>query len=122
MVLIVIPSLLAVLIASLFSANLSPYVSVTEVIEKRMYGANVQVYGDVLNDTISFDINSGVITFTITDGNSALKVQHQGIVNNLKNATEVVAIGEYGRDGVFYAQKVLVKCPSKYQEVPKEEG
>jgi len=121
-VIIVVPTLLIALIMSLFNASLSPYVSVTEVVQKKMYGVNVQVFGDVLNKTISFDMDSGILTFDITDGNNTLTIQHQGVVNNLRNATQVVAIGTYGRDGIFHAQKILVKCPSKYQGVPREEG
>ena len=56
----------------------------------------------------------------MTDGNAKLNVVHEGIVSNLRNSTEVVVIGKYGEDGIFYAEKVLVKCPSKY--LPEEEG
>jgi hypothetical protein len=38
----------------------------------------------------------------------------QGKPNNFEAASQVVAIGSY-KDGVFYAEDMLVKCPSKYQ-------
>ncbi|MDH4223841.1 MAG: cytochrome c maturation protein CcmE [candidate division Zixibacteria bacterium] len=33
---------------------------------------------------------------------------------NFEQATSIVVIGMY-RDGIFIADQVLVKCPSKYQ-------
>jgi cytochrome c-type biogenesis protein CcmE len=38
---------------------------------------------------------------------------------NFNEATQVVAIGRY-RDGVLEAEKLLVKCPSKYQGLDED--
>ena len=38
---------------------------------------------------------------------------------NFNEATQVVAIGRY-RDGVLEAEKLLVKCPSKYQGIEEK--
>lgn len=121
MVIIVLPALFIILIGGLFTENISPYISVTELKTDDVANRNVQVYGDVLVDSIHFDKDLGLLSFDITDGDSVVQVQHRGMVSNLQNATEVVAIGEY-MDGVFQAEKVLVKCPSKYQELISEEG
>jgi cytochrome c-type biogenesis protein CcmE len=121
LVIIVLPALFLVLMAGLFTENISPYISVTELKTDDVANRNVQVYGDVLVDSIHFDKDLGLLSFDITDGDSVVQVQHRGMVSNLQNATEVVAIGEY-IDGVFQAEKVLVKCPSKYQELVSEEG
>lgn len=121
MVIIVLPALFIILIGGLFTENISPYISVTELKTDDVSNRNVQVYGDVLVDSIHFDKDLVLLSFDITDGDSVVQVQHRGMVSNLQNATEVVAIGEY-IDGVFQAEKVLVKCPSKYQELISEEG
>jgi cytochrome c-type biogenesis protein CcmE len=100
----------------LFNENVSPYISVSELIEGNNVNRNVQVFGDVLVESIDFDTQSGILTFDITDGESTATIQHQGIISNLVNASEVVALGEYS-GGIFKAEKVLVKCPSKYEEL-----
>jgi len=52
-----------------------------------------------------------------------MSVLYSGIKpGNFEEATEIVAVGSY-RDGSFYADQLLVKCPSKYQgldEAPRE--
>ncbi len=106
---------------SLFNENISPYVSVSELINEDVNNKNVQVFGQVIIDSIYFDQNSGIITFDITDGNQSVQVNHRGMINNLQNSTQVVAIGSY-RNNVFEADKVLVKCPSKYEALVSEEG
>jgi len=57
----------------------------------------------------------------ITDGNQSISVTHKGMINNLEHSTEVVAIGEYN-NGLFQAEEVLVKCPSKYEDLVSEDG
>lgn len=119
--LIIVPTaLILVLISNLFMTSLSPYLTVSELIEKGEYDRNVQVIGKVDKGTITFDVKSGILSFVLTDGKAILNVRYKGIVSNLENSTEVVVVGKYGKDGFFYAEKILVKCPSKY--LPKEEG
>ena len=49
-----------------------------------------------------------------TNGNR-MPVTYRGIKpGNFKDAISIVAIGPY-RDGRIQAEKLLVKCPSKYQ-------
>jgi cytochrome c-type biogenesis protein CcmE len=40
---------------------------------------------------------------------------------NFDQATSVVCVGKYETDA-FYADKLLIKCPSKYQEAPTSPG
>ncbi len=120
LLIVILAALILVIISNLFTASLSPYLTVSELVERGEYGRNVQVIGEVDKETIAFDVKTGILTFVLTDGDARLKVKYEGIVSNLRNSTEVVVIGKYGQDGIFYAEKVLVKCPSKY--MPKEEG
>lgn len=119
LVIIVLPVIFLVLISGLFTSNISPYVSVTELKENNRVQQNIQVYGQVIVDTIRFDRDSGMLYFDLTDGNSSVTTRHRGMVNNLQNSTEVVAIGEYQGD-LFQAEKILVKCPSKYEAAVRE--
>jgi cytochrome c-type biogenesis protein CcmE len=48
------------------------------------------------------------------DGNT-MTVHYDGVKpGNFEEAVQIVAVGSY-RDGVFHAEQLLVKCPSKYQ-------
>jgi len=114
-ILIIFPIVFIVLIAGVFSTNVSPYISVTELISGNVINRNVQVYGKAVIESISFDTSKSILTFDITDGTNNVTVSYKGMVNNLENSTEVVAVGQYDK-GVFNAEKILVKCPSKYQE------
>ncbi len=120
LVIIVLPVLFIILMASLFTENVSPYISVSELRTGNMTNRNLQVFGEVLIDSINFDKERTLLTFDITDGESSVEVHHRGMVSNLQNATEVVIIGEYV-NGILQADQVLVKCPSKYQEIQSEE-
>jgi cytochrome c-type biogenesis protein CcmE len=106
--------LLIILLSNIFTTSISPYLTVSELLEKKEYNKNVQVIGEVIKETIFFDVETGILKFVMTDGRSKLNVWYEGIVSNLENSTEVVVIGKYMEDGIFYAEKVLVKCPSKY--------
>ncbi|MFC1754778.1 cytochrome c maturation protein CcmE [Thermoproteota archaeon] len=120
-VLIALPAIFIVLMMGLFTENVSPYVSVSELMTEDVTNRNVQVFGQVIIESIYFNQDSGIITFELTDGNQSVQVNHKGMINNLQNSTEVVAIGKYNNI-IFNADKVLVKCPSKYEGLASEEG
>ena len=95
-----------------FVANTSPYVKVTQL-ETR--GQNVHLPLKPLQETAQFDIKTMTLTFEGEDETGRVKVVYpKGKPNNFEAATQVVVIGSY-KDGVFYAEDMLVKCPSKYQ-------
>ena len=51
------------------------------------------------------------------DGNTRRVVYPKPKPNNFEQATQLVVIGEM-RNGVFHANEMLMKCPSKYNENP----
>ncbi|MEM8529922.1 MAG: cytochrome c maturation protein CcmE [Chloroflexota bacterium] len=58
-------------------------------------------------------------TFKLQDetGQMVTVVSEEPMPSNFDHATSVVAIGHYDEaNGVFLAEDLLVKCPSKYQE------
>ncbi len=121
LVIILLPAIFIVLMMGLFTENISPYISVSDLKTDNTENRNVQLFGQVILNTIYFDNNSGITTFDLTDGKQSISVTHRGMINNLEHSTEVVAIGEY-RSGLFQAEKVLVKCPSKYEDLIPEDG
>lgn len=107
--------LAAVVLGGLAFANtLTPYVSIAEA---RTANRNVQVHG-YLKETLGYD-DAGHFRFVITDdnGDELTIVYEQPRPANFEQASGFVAIGRYDPQAdVFRATKLLVKCPSKYQE------
>ncbi len=110
---IVIILIFTVLAAVSFKTSLTPYVSVAEA---KKSDSKVQLKGERL-DNGRFDVASNMFVFHIKDENGEkMEVVYDGPKpGNFDQATHVVCIGRY-RKGVFRAEKLLVKCPSKYQE------
>jgi cytochrome c-type biogenesis protein CcmE len=84
--------------------------------EARQASGTVQVFG-YLNSKGAYDAQNNW-TFDIQgqDG-STLKVVHPTKPGNFDDAISVSATGRYNAEtGVFEADQLLVKCPSKYQE------
>ncbi len=41
----------------------------------------------------------------------------------LRNEAQAIMTGHLGEDGIFYAEELLLKCPTKYEEaVPAQAG
>lgn len=95
-----------------FLNTATPYVTVAEAQEQE--GRRVSVPGDL--DKSSIQQGSGILRFVITDEKGAdLLVVHEGAPpGNMGEATKVVAMGTY-KDGALHADKLILKCPSKYE-------
>jgi cytochrome c-type biogenesis protein CcmE len=94
------------------------YYTVSELLEKKDSLSNkpFRVNGNVVKGTISNDKDNRILTFEITDGRKTLKVLHKGMKPDLLvDEKEVVLEGSLGKDGIFYAEKIITKCPSKYE-------
>ncbi len=99
--------------AGAFKSNLTPYVSFQQA---RATKDAVQVAGKLIHGSDSFDQTSSQLVFTLRDDKGdTMKVAYKGLKpGNFNEAKEVVAIGRF-RGGMLEAEKLLVKCPSKYQ-------
>ncbi len=79
----------------------------------------VQVAGGLEPETFFYEEESGYLRFTLVEAETAetLRVRYEGIKPaNFEDAVSIVAIGRYDREAEeFAAEKLLVKCPSKYQ-------
>lgn len=100
--------------------GVTPYVGFTEA---RASSGNVQVMGDVTEGGSQYNPEDGSFTFIITDNaGDKLKVIYSGTKpGNFDQASSVVCIGKYS-DDMFYAERLLVKCPSKYQDETPQPG
>ena len=99
-----------IFIAYAFISNVSPYKTVSEVLElKEAY--NIQVNGTIVPN--STRIEGNVTLFELTDGKSVMKVVYKGTTHYQENVT-VVVVGDF-KDGTFFASKVLTKCHTEYK-------
>jgi len=53
---------------------------------------------------------------------SRLKIVYVGVKPDLmRNEAQAIMTGHLGSDGIFYADELLLKCPTKYEEaVPQQ--
>lgn len=105
--------------AGAFKSNLTPYVSFSQA---RATADAVQVAGQLVQGSDRYDENSQSLQFTLKDDEGdTLVVSYKGLKpGNFNEATQVVAIGRFDK-GRLEAEKLLVKCPSKYQGVEEKE-
>jgi cytochrome c-type biogenesis protein CcmE len=96
-----------------FKSNLTPYVSFAEAASS---ARKVQVAGGLVENSTEYLDESQELRFTmVEEDGDTLVVHYDGIKpGNFEEAVQIVAVGSYG-DGVFHAEQLLVKCPSKYQ-------
>lgn len=113
-----------------------------EAMGEEAVGRNMTVSGAVLGDTIVYDPSVPRVTFTIVQvpgdpdeieqaGGLAL-VLHEAVKNPnaprleivyedvkpdlLQQEAQAIVRGQLGKDGRFYADEVLLKCPTRYEE------
>lgn len=105
-------------------------------------GQQVRISGAVIGDSIQYDPQTLTLTFNVAhvpgdnseidkegglaavlhaaviDPNrSRLQIVYKGVKPDLlKNEAQAIMTGHMGQDGVFYADDLLLKCPTKYQD------
>jgi cytochrome c-type biogenesis protein CcmE len=96
-----------------FKSNLTPYVSFEEASRS---GKKVQVAGGLVENSTEYLDASEELRFAMVDEEGhTLTVLYNGVKpGNFEEAVQIVAVGSYS-EGVFHAEQLLVKCPSKYQ-------
>lgn len=79
-------------------------------------GERVRVGGDVVPGSIERTGLEDELRFTITDGTQTMDMVYSDIVPDIfKEDVEVVAEGSVNADGVFVAETLLTKCPSRFE-------
>jgi len=98
-------------------ADKSYYVTIGELqaMGNKAYTRHLRVAGDVAANSIA---RSGTnAQFVLTEQGHTLRVSYQGIEplpDTFKDVSQALAMGTYGRDGVFHATELQAKCASKY--------
>lgn len=106
-----------------FSKSVTPYVSFAEA---RQSDRVVQVMGALEKGSSRYDTATKTLLFTLVDPQTkqSIPVAYTDVKPaNFEEAVSIVAIGKMTGQ-TFEAEKLLVKCPSKYQgeEVEKKYG
>jgi cytochrome c-type biogenesis protein CcmE len=84
-----------------------------------LVGQPVRVNAPLDKGSIQFDDKSLTLKFNLKEDNLILPVVYKGVVpDTMDQGESVVAEGHLGADGVFQANQILVKCPSKYESQP----
>lgn len=135
------------LIVSSTQANAQYFLTVEEMASKATDGRDVRVSGAVIGDSIQYDPQALTLSFTIADvpgDNKVIEAQgglaavlHAAVIDPnrprmkvvysgpkpdlLRDEAQAIMTGHLGADGVFYADELLLKCPTKYEEaVPSQ--
>ncbi len=138
------------LIFSSTQVNAEFFLTIDELVAKNanMTGKNVRVSGAVLGDTIQYDAQTLTLKFTVVNvpadnkeieaqgglaavlheavsdpDRQRLEVVYKGVKPDLlKNEAQAIMTGQLGQDGLFYADELLLKCPTKYEEAVPEQS
>ena len=137
------------LIISNTTAGAQYFFTIDELFDKgaEAYGTPARVAGAVIGETINYDPETLTLTFTVAhmpadkdilDQEGGLAMALNQAVNDptrqrmevvyygvkpdlLQNEAQAIMTGKLGEDGVFEAEELLLKCPTKYEEaVPNQ--
>lgn len=111
-------ALMIMMFTSMPSAG-SKEITITDLVQDgRSYeGDYVMTQGLLNKDSIQWDADKIELRFELYDENEAtLEVFHKGIKpDNFSDDVIVIVEGFYNQDGIFEAERVTTKCPSKYE-------
>lgn len=109
----IVIALFGVYCLSQFSSSLNPYVGFAEA---KSLNSTVQIKGTLIKDNSSITYDNKQLNFFLRDesGEKVLVTYKGSKPDNFEHAESVVAVGKYNNDK-FVAEKLLVKCPSKYE-------
>lgn len=102
-------------------SNKSYYVTIQELqtMGSKAYARHLRVAGSVEPGSIQRD--GAHARFVLVENDRKLTVNYTGDdppPDTFKNNSQALAIGMYGRDGVFHATGLQAKCASKYAPKP----
>jgi cytochrome c-type biogenesis protein CcmE len=136
------------LIVSSTAANAQYFMTIDEVVLERetVMGRELRVSGAVLGETIDYVPETLTLRFEVahvpgdlgdieTEGGlaealyiavndptrSRLQIEYIGPKPDLlRGEAQAIMTGKLGDDGVFYANELLLKCPTRYEEFDPE--
>ncbi len=132
------------LIVSSTRASAQYFLTIGEMLSRgeEVVGRDLRISGAVVGDTIQYDQQTLTLTFEAADipGDNGeieaqgglAKVLHDAVVDParprvqvvyngvrpdlLRDEAQAIMTGKLGADGVFYADELLLKCPTKYED------
>jgi cytochrome c-type biogenesis protein CcmE len=138
------------LIVSSTQANAQYFMTIDEIKEKgsQVMGRELRVSGAVIGDTIQYDAQNLKLTFEVAHvpgdnkeieaqgglaavlhaavsdpSRNRIMVEYHGVMPDLlRNEAQAIMTGRIGEDGVFYAEELLLKCPTKYEEAVPDQS
>lgn len=138
------------LIASSTQASAEYFLTIDEVNDQRsaITGKSLRISGAVIGDSINYDPDTLTLSFdvahvtgdnaeieasgglaqvlhdaTVDASRTRLTVNYSGpIPDLLKNEAQAIMTGHLDSDGIFYADELLLKCPTKYEEAVPEQA
>lgn len=116
---VVIFAAIGFLVFNAMSSAGAYYMTVPELSERAAdyHGKKVRVSGPVIFESVDYNASELILRFSIGDENSQLPIYFHGPrPDNFVRAAEAIVEGKYGDDGVLYADTLLLKCPSRYEE------
>jgi cytochrome c-type biogenesis protein CcmE len=147
---ILILAAIVYLIISSSQANAQYFLTVNELNAKakEMAGREIRISGAVVGDSIKFDPNTLDLTFDVVHipGDNAeidkmgglaevlhqavsdKSLRHLSIIYNgpkpdlLKNEAQAIMTGTLDDKGVFHANELLLKCPTRYDEAVPDQA
>jgi len=99
------------------------YVTIKELrgMGDQVYTRHLRVAGNVQPGSIK-QVGTNA-EFVLVENGETLKVAYKGSEpppDTFKDNAQALAIGDFGRDGVFHANQLQAKCASKY--APQQDG
>jgi cytochrome c-type biogenesis protein CcmE len=124
---LVVAAAIGVLVGVSFQGNMAYYIEVNDYISKgsAAYGDAFKVRGFVVAESIQRDPGTLGVEFEMNDGEGGpgMTVRYaKEVPDTFVDDAEVVVKGALTPDGVFDADTLLAKCPSKYEPVIEETG
>ena len=123
-IIVVIAAAIGVIVST--AGDASSYVSFDEALQLSTAGnkKDIHVVGELKKDdmgnVIGIEEGTDKVSFSfvmIDDKGKEQKVfYNQPMPADFQRSEKVVVIGSYNEDDSFHASKILLKCPSKYQE------
>lgn len=111
-------------------------------------GKSLRLTGAVVGDTIQYDPDTLTLTFEVAhapadydvtqEQGGLAEVLHQAVIDPtrdrvqviyvgvkpdlLRNEAQAIMTGQLGSDGVFHADELLLKCPTRYEQAMPEQA
>jgi cytochrome c-type biogenesis protein CcmE len=132
------------LIASSTQAAAQYYLTIDELVERgeSFSDRDIKVSGAVVGDSVTYDTETLTLRFTavnvpadldeIEDEGGLAEVLHRAVLDPnasrievvyvgpkpdlLRHEAQAIVTGRVGEDGAFYADELLLKCPTRYEE------